>query len=743
MLRIQMSVAVLIFALQLGVTIWCIYAFPSDARGTGTFFWGDCSTIRTTDKAAHVALNILSSLFLGVGHYCMQILVAPTREELDSAHRKGKAMEIGVPSLKNLKRIESKRVVTWVVLGAIATLLHVFWNSSIFTSLPIAVIPIAIATSDFQTAAYNWTTSDSLSQFRSWWPLMTGYEEEQRSMIYALQTAATNFTRISIEDCVKHYVDPRNPTSELVVVASNVTTAQNNGSSLIDGGVVGWLGWEWSNAWICWAYQPDTWRYCNWEFAKTFASKWTLGQQRGILVDYCLVGEGGDNEKRCGFHYSTHVVTIVCICTFLETLLICLTAYHYSRQAKMKRDKQALITSGDAIQSFLDIPRSPPDQIMDGEAPERHKQGNVELVFAAWRTRPGIPWSKAISPSFWAISLILFATGLSVCSYVVWSSIHGLQAAGIDTGLAAMWDNGFGINPTMVAGDLPGSLSDIDRSGTTALLTNILIANSPQVMVSFLYIFYNSILTRQLVADEFVRFLREDVKKALRVSFPVGMQRSSHFLSLPFRYSVPLMTVSIILHWLISQSIFLVQSSAFSAGPDGQRLRMCDYSARGYTVSGGVSAIVFGSAALIALLCNSLFRRYRDIPYGFQRMGFHSMAIQAICQRPKEDADAAFFPVRIGVSMNTGGAAQVVFSTDTELQTPRNGQLYLQPVFVNRGRLWSRLMTLTGEAADRICSVIKYIWKWFISGLMAKFPATPRRLMGRDEDGISLCERIE
>ncbi|KPA40819.1 tkl protein kinase [Fusarium langsethiae] len=315
---------------------------------------------------------------------------------------------------------------------------------------------------------------------------------------------------------------------------------------------------------------------------------------------------------------------------------------------------------------------------MDGEAPERLNQGNVELAFATWRTRPGIPWSKAISPSFWVISLMLFAAGLSVCSYVVSSSIHGLQAAGIGTGLAAMWENGFGINPTMVAGDLPGSLSDIDRSGTTALLANILIANSPQVMVSFLYIFYNSILTRQLVADEFVRFLREDVKKALRVSFPVGMQRSSHFLSLPF-------------------SIFLVQSSAFSAGPDGQRLQMCDYSARGYTVSGGISAIVFGSAALIALLCNSLFRRYREIPPGFQRMGFHSIAIQAICQRPKEDADAAFFPVRIGVSMNTGGGAQVVFSTDTELQVPRNGQTYLQPVFVNRADAWTPSSISTGS----------------------------------------------
>jgi hypothetical protein len=125
MLRLQMIVAVLIFAIQLGVTIWAVLTFPPDARGTGTFFWGDCSSTGTADKVVHVALNAMSSLFLGVGHYCMQILVAPTREELDSAHRKGKPMEIAVPSLKNLRHIELKRVAGWAMFGAIATLLHV------------------------------------------------------------------------------------------------------------------------------------------------------------------------------------------------------------------------------------------------------------------------------------------------------------------------------------------------------------------------------------------------------------------------------------------------------------------------------------------------------------------------------------------------------------------------------------------------------------------------------------------
>ncbi|KAJ7909785.1 hypothetical protein B0H13DRAFT_1616212 [Mycena leptocephala] len=82
-------------------------------------------------------------------------------------------------------------------------------------------------------------------------------------------------------------------------------------------------------------------------------------------------------------------------------------------------------------------------------------------------------------------------------------------------------------------------------------------ANGPQVLVSFIYLSYNNILTRQLVADEWVRFVRPCGKKPLRVSAPAGMQRSSYFLSLPMRYGVLLMANSMLLHSLISQGLFL------------------------------------------------------------------------------------------------------------------------------------------------------------------------------------------
>jgi hypothetical protein len=47
-------------------------------------------------------------------------------------------------------------------------------------------------------------------------------------------------------------------------------------------------------------------------------------------------------------------------------------------------------------------------------------------------------------------------------------------------------------------------------------------------------------------------------KKAFRVTSPVGLQRSTYFISLPARYTAPLIIVFAVLHWALSQSVFLV-----------------------------------------------------------------------------------------------------------------------------------------------------------------------------------------
>lgn len=54
-------------------------------------------------------------------------------------------------------------------------------------------------------------------------------------------------------------------------------------------------------------------------------------------------------------------------------------------------------------------------------------------------------------------------------------------------------------------------------------------------------------------------------RKGLRVSHPEKAQRSTYFLQLPYRWAILLTIASGSLHWLISQTLFLVQIDVQSA----------------------------------------------------------------------------------------------------------------------------------------------------------------------------------
>lgn len=220
--------------------------------------------------------------------------------------------------------------------------------------------------------------------------------------------------------------------------------------------------------------------------------------------------------------------------------------------------------------------------------------------------------------------------------------------------------------------DLPKGLQGMVHGPTSSFLTNVLIANSPQLLMSFLYLFINNIITRQAAINELEHFLRADGKKPLRVSSPIGMQRSSYFLALPFKYSVPVLSISILLHWLISQSLFLVQASTFASGVDGTRMPGWDSSARGYTPLGGLLSLAVAMIVLVSLIVNSLARSFKDIPHDFERMGYNSSAITLLCSRPQDDDDAHLFPVSLGMVHNYKITdheckGRLVFSTDIQI----------------------------------------------------------------------------
>ena len=72
------------------------------ANGYGTIQEGSCGTTKPIDLALHVLINMLSTCVLWGSHTFMQAFSSPTRQELDTAHKRFQWLHVGVLSMRNL-----------------------------------------------------------------------------------------------------------------------------------------------------------------------------------------------------------------------------------------------------------------------------------------------------------------------------------------------------------------------------------------------------------------------------------------------------------------------------------------------------------------------------------------------------------------------------------------------------------------------------------------------------------------
>jgi len=83
----------------------------------------------------------------------------------------------------------------------------------------------------------------------------------------------------------------------------------------------------------------------------------------------------------------------------------------------------------------------------------------------------------------------------------------------------------------------------------------VLLANIPQFAISLWYLQFNSLLTRLHIASEWSSMAAK--YSGLRVTEPRGEQTSTYRLQLPYKWSIPSITASIILHWLVANSLYV------------------------------------------------------------------------------------------------------------------------------------------------------------------------------------------
>ena len=223
--------------------------------------------------------------------------------------------------------------------------------------------------------------------------------------------------------------------------------------------------------------------------------------------------------------------------------------------------------------------------------------------------------------------------------------LQGLEGNDTSTDLKSLWSMGFGkLNPASVV-----ALDSVLNIPAATVLANL-----PQLLVSMLYFRYNGLFTRMLCALEWGKLSTK--RAALRVTSPQGQQRSTYFLQLPYRYSIPLWLISVLLHWLLSQSLFLASVEfIYHDEPIANNVNinqaivssshlMSGYTTLGYSSIAIIFTLALGAVVVLAVIAMA-FRAYPErMPF----VGNCSFAISAACHPPSEDTNAALKPVTWG-----------------------------------------------------------------------------------------------
>lgn len=110
-----------VLTLNIIIVIWVEartkYSHLGKRDGKRTLYDGDCKTTKQLNTAVHLLINLFSTVLLGASNYCMQCMSAPTRAEVDLAHSQSRWVDIGVPSIRNLKYVSRTRFIMWSLLG--------------------------------------------------------------------------------------------------------------------------------------------------------------------------------------------------------------------------------------------------------------------------------------------------------------------------------------------------------------------------------------------------------------------------------------------------------------------------------------------------------------------------------------------------------------------------------------------------------------------------------------------------
>jgi hypothetical protein len=190
--------------------------------------------------------------------------------------------------------------------------------------------------------------------------------------------------------------------------------------------------------------------------------------------------------------------------------------------------------------------------------------GKKSGTFRCPRVIPRIRWVKALSWGDLAVAIFWWISALGVTTFGV---LYWMWAAeGLSMSLVDRFKRfGLGtIDPS--TSFVPGS-GDSRKGTPSTFPVQVIVANSPQLWLSFGYLLWNNQVTRIWMEREWRSFYRHThIPRVSCMTDQTGV-KPTRWLQLPYWMTGILMTLSTIMHWLVSQTLFVVEILGKDSSP--------------------------------------------------------------------------------------------------------------------------------------------------------------------------------
>jgi hypothetical protein len=520
--------ALLSLVVNAAVVIWLL------GKGTGDvlipLYRGNCSEVAKIDVVVHFIINILSTILLGGSNYCMQVLVAPTRFEVDKAHVRGKYLDIAVPSIRNLGLISRYKTCLWVTLAISSIPLHLLYNSAFFKSLSTNAYNVLLTTEGFindqPTDNYYYLQANEIGLLPS--DHLSG-DSAGLVNASAIQNNLTSYDRLDVGDCIRTYENEfQSKRRNLVLVIDGdpieivtdplqgiVANFSSRGTDpLLWQTRETYSSYVGNTAWICGQVpdkdtklaNPEACTVCvnDWQDCPNETIKWTPWGQK---IGYCY---SEVVEEQCEYTANLPIVVVVMVCNLLKAIAMLFVACWLGGRP--------LTTVGDAIASFLE--RSDPTTKGFCLLSRHRVQDQIWPSLPGEQVEPMPPiqsqrWFRASSTRRRYCLVFLLLVAIIAALVLLANALTAIKGSTSTVG-------SLGIG-TLQATNIVSATFLGNGSATAQIMAAVFAANAPQAIMSFLYINLNAYLTVMWLASEFTDFATE--RKPLRVSRPKGKQR--------------------------------------------------------------------------------------------------------------------------------------------------------------------------------------------------------------------------